>query len=104
MKISVENFKANRKVFNRQNQDMTLKPEETFGQFKVTSFILITMNLEFNSMCRKNNPGQRPRICILRSTRDVAILDQLENRVNFTNTVAPGFSIARFSSVPNWLS
>ena len=51
-----------------------------------------------------NNLGQRPRICILRSTRDVAISDQLKNRVNFAPTVAPGFSIARFSSVPNWLS
>ena len=53
---------------------------------------------------RRNNLGQRPRICILRSTRDAAISDQLENRVNFAPTVAPGFSIARFSSVRNWLS
>ena len=32
---------------------MTLKPRKIFGPFKVTSIIVITMNLEFNSMCRK---------------------------------------------------
>ena len=40
----MENFKANRKGLNRQNQKMTLKPGKTFCQFKVTSFIVITMN------------------------------------------------------------
>ena len=39
MKISVS--------LNRQNQEMTLTPEET------TSFVVITMNSKFNSMCRK---------------------------------------------------
>ena len=43
---------------------------------------------------KMNNLGQGPRICTLRSTRDVATSDQLENRVDF-----PGFSIARFSLV-----
>ena len=53
VKDSVEKFKANRKSRNRQNQNMTLKHAETFGLFKETSFIVVTMNLEFNSVCRK---------------------------------------------------
>ena len=44
---------ANRKGLNRKNQKMTLKPRKTSGRFKVTSSIVITMNLEFNSMFRK---------------------------------------------------
>ena len=52
-KISVENFKANPKVSNRQNQKMTLKPGQIIGLFKVTSFIVIAMNLEISSTCRK---------------------------------------------------
>ena len=47
----MEDFKANRKSPTRQNQQVTLKPEDIFGLFKVTSFIAITMNLEFNSVC-----------------------------------------------------
>ena len=38
---------------NRQNQKIPLKPQETIGRFKVTSSIVITVNLEFNSTCRK---------------------------------------------------
>ena len=38
---------------NRQNQQTTLKPVPTSGRSKVTSSIVITMNLEFNSMCRR---------------------------------------------------
>ena len=38
---------------NRQKQKMTLKPGKTSGRFKVTSSIIITRNLGFNSMCRK---------------------------------------------------
>ena len=38
---------------NRQNQQMTLKPVPTFGRFKVTSSIAITLNHEYNSMCRR---------------------------------------------------
>ena len=56
-KISVENFEANRESVNRQNQQMTLKPVPTSGRFKVTSSVVITMNLEFNSFCpRKKIP------------------------------------------------
>ena len=49
----LEKFKANWESFNRQNQKMTLKPVPTSGRFKVTSSIVITLNLEFNSMCRR---------------------------------------------------
>ena len=52
-KISVENFKVNRDSLKRQNQLMTLNPVQTSGRFKVTSTIVITMNLEFNSMSQK---------------------------------------------------
>ena len=38
---------------DQQNQQMTLKPVPTFGRCKVTSSIVITMNLEFNSTCRR---------------------------------------------------
>ena len=38
---------------NRQKRKMTLMPGKTSGRFKVTSSIVITMNLEFNSMCRE---------------------------------------------------
>ena len=34
---------------------MTLKPVATCGQWKETSFIVITSNLEFMFMCRKKN-------------------------------------------------
>ena len=51
-KISVENLKANRKGFNRQKQKMTLKPGKTSGRSKVTSSVVITVNVEFNSVCR----------------------------------------------------
>ena len=53
VKISVEDVKANRKSLDQQNEKMSLKPGVTFGQFKVTSFIVIILNLEFNSTCRK---------------------------------------------------
>ena len=43
----------NRESLNRQNQQMTLKPVPTSGRSKVTSSIVITMNLEFNSTCRR---------------------------------------------------
>ena len=44
----MENFKANWKGLNRQSQKMTLKPAETSGRSKVTSFVVITLYLEFN--------------------------------------------------------
>ena len=53
-KISVENFKVNRESLNRQNQQMTLKPGPTSCRFKVTSSIVITMNLEFKSTCQRD--------------------------------------------------
>ena len=34
-------------------KQMTLKPVPTFGRSKVTSSIVITMNIEFNSTCRR---------------------------------------------------
>ena len=49
----MENFKANRKSFNRQGHERTLKPEEILCLSKVTSFNVITMNLVFNFICRK---------------------------------------------------
>ena len=53
-----ENFKATRRGLNRQKQKMMLKPETTSGQRKETSFIVITLNLEFRSTCRKKNHSQ----------------------------------------------
>ena len=53
VKISEENFKATRKGCNRQKQKMTPQPEKPSARFKVTSFVVITLNLEFNSMCWK---------------------------------------------------
>ena len=52
-KIPVENFKVNWENLNQQNWQMTLKPVPTFGGSKVTSSVVITMNLEFSSMCRR---------------------------------------------------
>ena len=46
--MSVEKFKANRESLNLQ---MTLKLVLTSGRSKVPSFIVITMNLEFDSLC-----------------------------------------------------
>ena len=53
VKMSVENSKANGEGLNRQNQKMTLKPVPTSGRFKVILSVVITANLEFNSMCRR---------------------------------------------------
>ena len=50
---STPHLKANQKSLNQQNRKMTLKPGETSSLFKVRSFIVITMNPEFNSACRK---------------------------------------------------
>ena len=51
VKISVENFNANRQGLSRQKQKMTLKVGETFGQSKRTAFIVIMSNFEFSSAC-----------------------------------------------------
>ena len=42
----------------QQKHKMTLKPVPTCGQSKVTSFIVITLNLEYISTCRKKNHSQ----------------------------------------------
>ena len=39
---------------------MTLKPEETRGPYMVTSFIVITKNLEFKSTCQKEETYRVP--------------------------------------------
>ena len=43
----------NRKGLNRQAQQVTLKPVPIFGRFKVTSSVVIKVNFEFNSTCRR---------------------------------------------------
>ena len=53
VKISEENFKVNRESLNRQTQQMTPKPVPTSGRSMVISTIVITLNLEFNSTCRR---------------------------------------------------
>ena len=45
--LSGEVHKANWKSLNRQNQQMTAKSVQTSGRSKVTSSVVITMNLEF---------------------------------------------------------
>ena len=64
----MENFKANRKGFNRQKQKMTPKPGETSGRFKATSSIVIALNLEFNSICRKKKHSLFHYIDVTRAT------------------------------------
>ena len=49
-RFQVDSFKANRESLNRHNPQMTLKPGPPSGRFKVISSIVITMNLEFNSV------------------------------------------------------
>ena len=44
---------ARESSFNRQNQKMTSEHTEIFGRYKVTSSIVISLNLEFNFTCRK---------------------------------------------------
>ena len=82
LKISVENFKANRQGLNRHNQKMTLKPVPTSRRLKVTSSIVIKMNLEFNSMCRRGKTFPIPLtyLDVARSTHtDLDVM--LEKRV-----------------------
>ena len=43
---------------DRQKQKMRLKPTTTSGQWKETSFIVTTLNLEFSYTCRKKNHSQ----------------------------------------------
>ena len=46
-------FHGERKSLNLHHLNMRLKLVSIFGGFKVTSSIAITMNLEFNFVCRK---------------------------------------------------
>ena len=52
-KNSAENFMMDRVSLSRQEPQMTLKPVPTSGRSRVTSSFVITMNLEFNSACRR---------------------------------------------------
>ena len=69
-RVSVEILKAKRKNLSRQKQEMTLKPEKISSLFKVTSSIVITMNLEFNSIVPKEETSPIPLkfIDVMRST------------------------------------
>ena len=73
-------FKANREGLNRQEQQMTLEPVPILGRHKVTSSIVITMNLEFNSTCRrkKHSPIPQKFIDVPRSTH--TDLDVVQNK------------------------
>ena len=68
---------AKRKGLNRQTQKMTLKPVPTSGRFKVTSSTVITMNVELNSMCRREETFPTPLkyIDVTRSTHTDRIDD-----------------------------
>ena len=48
-----EAFSGELQVESGENPQVTLKPGPTSGRFKVTSSIVITMNLEFSSMCSR---------------------------------------------------
>ena len=67
--VRSEDFsKANLESLNRQNQQMTLEPGPT-GRFKVTSSIVITMNLEFNCVPKEETfPTPLKYIDVTRST------------------------------------
>ena len=58
VKISEKNFNESRKGLNRQEQKMTLKRGKTTGRSKVTSFIVIMLNLDFKTTCGKNTHFQ----------------------------------------------
>ena len=59
-RISAENFMVNRESLNRQKPQMTLKPVPTSGRFKVTSSVVITMNLGLNSTCPRKEHSPTP--------------------------------------------
>ena len=64
---------------SRQNQQMTLKPVPTSGRSKVTSSVVIKMNVEFNSTCRrkKHFPVPLQNIDVTRSTQtDLDVLQE----------------------------
>ena len=73
--------KANGKGFNRQKQKMTLKPAMTSGQSKMTSFIVVILNLEVNSSARRNIPDSTEKnIDVTRAT--YSNLDVLQDKLN----------------------
>ena len=81
VEISEESFKANRKGFNLQKQKMTLKPAMTSGQSKMTSFIVVILNLEVNSSARRNIPDATEKnIDVTRAT--YSNLDVLQDKLN----------------------
>ena len=71
---------AKRKSLNRQNQEMTLKSEEIFGLVKVTSFIVVMLNLEFSYMCQKKKHSIPLKyIDVVRSTHtDLDVVQEKE--------------------------
>ena len=66
----MEILKATRNSLNLQNHEMTLKPAKIFALFKVISFVVITMNFEFNSYVPKEErfPSPLKHIDVTRST------------------------------------
>ena len=67
---------------------MTLKPVPIFGRSKVTSSIVITMNLEFSSSCRKKKTFPIPLKLIDASRTTHTSLDVLqEKRIIFNSNV-----------------
>ena len=53
MKISVERFKANREDSQLAEPTDDAEAWGDFGRSKVTSFVLITLNHEYISVCRR---------------------------------------------------
>ena len=79
MKISVEKFKANLKILNWQNLEMTLKPVAIFGRFKVASPKVITFEPRVQLHVPKEGTFPIPRIYIdvTRSTNtDLDVLQE----------------------------
>ena len=55
---AVDNFKANRKGLNRQNQKDDAEAWRDFWSIKGTSYIVIKLKLEFSLRCRRKNHSQ----------------------------------------------
>ena len=79
---------ANRKSLNRQNRKMTLKSEIPSGLYKVASFIVITLNLEFNSYVPKEETFPIPlrNIDVTRTTYSNLDLIQAKRIDDFWNS------------------
>ena len=52
------------RISTDRNKRWRWKPVETSGRYKVTSLVVITLNLEFNSVCRKKKHSHIPLKCI----------------------------------------